>query len=391
MKASLIARREIRSHLSDVADLAFGLALPVLLTLLILAVFGTPDFFPTAHLVDADGGDAAWAFRGRLADRAQLEILDADEAHRLLERSAIHHVLWIPEGFGAALASGEGAGLRILRRGSGSLEGQVVSAIAHAVLSELAVEADAYRRVRIFADNLGIEPGTVDIDARTDAFLEREAAAPLVGVTTRTVGAVPDMALRTVAGILSMFLLFTVTLGAAGIVEERRSGIVERMKTVGVRPWDLFGGKMAAGIFKGMLQAGIMLALLALLDSPPPAVRLLGALGFSILALLTFGILGLLLGGLARTREQALWAAILFTMISSVSGGTFFEISASPTTAAIARVSPVYYAIQGLQAILEGGGWSAVATPLGLLLGILGILGPTAFWVFRRAWERGLE
>ncbi len=389
MRALIIATREIRAYFSDVADLLFGLALPVLLTLLILAVFGTPDFYPTAHLVDMDSGEGALAFRERLGKRTELQELDPAEANRLLERSAVYHVLWIPAGFSDSLEAGEDARLRILQRGSGSVEGQVVTAIAHAVLSELAIEADARRRVHRFADALGVDDNTVDIDARTDAFLARESSAPLVGVATETVGAQPDMALRTVAGVLGMFLLFTVTLGGVATVEERRSGVVQRLKTMGVGASDFFVGKLVSGAFKGILQAGIMLALLSLLDVPPELPRLLGALAFAVLALLAFGSFGLLLGGLARTREQALWAAILFTMISAVSGGTFFEVGANPTTAAIARASPVYYAIEGLGGILEGGGGLAIVGPLTVLFAITLILGPIALVCLRRAWERG--
>ena len=69
------------------------------------------------------------------------------------------------------------------------------------------------------------------IDATVTTLLDQARHDPPVTVTSHTIGGdgEGDMVDRLVPGILTMFLLFAVTLGAQTLVEDRRLGTLERL------------------------------------------------------------------------------------------------------------------------------------------------------------------
>ena len=60
---------------------------------------------------------------------------------------------------------------------------------------------------------------------------------------------------------------------------------------------------------------------------------------------------GLVIGAAARTRDQAIWAAVFFTMFMTIFGGTFFAVADGPL-AVIARFTINHYAIESMESIL---------------------------------------
>lgn len=351
-----IALIELKRYLADRGDLAFSIALPIVLFGLMYGVFqGETSFRGTAHVVDLDGGPHAVELMARLGDQEGLTVkrYSPQEADDALERSAILTAVVIPAGFSAALETGQPAELTFKQRGSGGDEGQIVAAIVQGVAERLAGEVRVRRRVAAALDGSGVTPG--EIDATMASLFARVRAEPPVSVDTTVVGGGNDEIDRLMPGIVVMFLLFAVTLGAQTLVEERRIGTLERLLTTRLSIDQLFLGKFLAGVSRATLQAAILISL---------AFAALGVGGFwayiqmlfySVLVAAAVSAIGLVIGALARTRDQAAWTAVFFTMFMTVFGGTFFDLAEGSIMEVVSRFTLNRYAIDGMERILDGG------------------------------------
>ena len=64
--------------------------------------------------------------------------------------------------------------------------------------------------------------------------------------------------------------------------------------------------------------------------------------------------IGLTIAALARTRDQAVWAAVVFTMSMTIFGGTFFDVGEG-ALATISQFTITGYAVGAMTAILSSG------------------------------------
>jgi hypothetical protein len=75
------------------------------------------------------------------------------------------------------------------------------------------------------------------------------------------VGSSPDPVNQFLPGIVTMFVLFAITLSARAIVEERKKGTLERLLTTRLSVGQLFLGKFLANVSRGFVQTLILLVL----------------------------------------------------------------------------------------------------------------------------------
>ena len=146
-----IAALETKRFLLDRGDLAFSLALPIVLFALMYGTFGGGESFNgTAHVVNLDGGPAALSLIEGLdaADGVDVETHSLSDADKGLDRSSFLSVAVIPEGFSEALGDGEQTSLIFKQRGSGGDEGQIINGMIRAIAQEMAGEAQVHSVVR---------------------------------------------------------------------------------------------------------------------------------------------------------------------------------------------------------------------------------------------------
>ena len=104
-----IALLELKLFLNNRAELAFSIALPILLFALMYAALSTEsDVFTPASVVDLDGGAQARELVARLdsLDAVQVEERTESDAIAALDRSAILFAVVIPAGFSEAMEAG---------------------------------------------------------------------------------------------------------------------------------------------------------------------------------------------------------------------------------------------------------------------------------------------
>ena len=359
----LVAFLEAKRYLADRGDLAFSIALPIALFALMYGVFsGDTQFSADAHIVDEDGGPAARELIDRVdaVEGLSVRLRDRADADAALDRSAIFTAIVIPAGFSSGLAGGEPVALTLRQRGSGGQEGQIVASIVTEQARRLAGEYEVRAVVR------GLAAGSGVADARVDEVVARWAEevrrAPPVVVERATVGggaAVSDreaLVERLMPGIVVMFLLFAVMVGSQSLVEERRIGTLERLMTTRLGVGQLFLGKYLAGLVRGVMQATVLLSLgfVALRVAGPGTY--VQAIAFAAVVASAVSAIGLMLGSIAKTQDQAVWTGVFFTMFMTVFGGTFFDVGDEGFLAVMSRFTLNRYAIDAFEEILSGTG-----------------------------------
>ena len=357
-----IALLELKLFLNNRAELAFSIALPILLFALMYgALSSESDVFTPASVVDLDGGPHARELVRRLDSLAAVKVEERTEADAdaALDRSAILFAVVIPDGFSEAMEAGETAPLIFRQRGNGGDTGQIVAAIVRGIARDMA--ADARVRVqtqRALVDSV-VPPDRIEAEVETQLAFMR--ASPPVAVALRRPGQEPGtessdgLFSRLLPGLIVMFVMFSVTLAAQAMVEDRRTGTLERLMTTRLGVNQLFAGKLLSGIMRAMFQTVVMLSLAFVVFRPGGALAFVELLAFALLAAAAFTGVSLVIGAVARTRNQAAWAAVFFTLLMVVFSGTFFEITEGSLMHSISRATINAYAIDAMQNIIGSG------------------------------------
>ena len=357
-----IALLELKLFVNNRAELAFSIALPILLFALMYgALSSESEVFTPASVVDLDGGPRARELVERLDSLEAVEVEERSEAdaNDALDRSAILFAVVIPAGFSDALEAGEPAQLVFRQRGNGGDTGQIVAAIVRGIARDMATDA----RVRVQTER-----------ALADSSVSQDRIEEEVGIQLASLRANPPVTVevlrpgqelnndgndglfsRLLPGLIVMFVMFSVTLAAQAMVEDRRTGTLERLMTTRLGVNQLFVGKLLSGVLRAMFQTVVMLSLAFVVFRPAGPLAYVELLAFALLAAAAFTGVSLVIGAMARTRNQAAWAAVFFTLLMVVFSGTFFEITEGSLLHSISRATINAYAIDAMQNIIGKG------------------------------------
>ena len=367
-----IALLELKLFLNNRAELAFSIALPILLFALMYgALSSDSEVFTPASVVDLDGGIHARELVARLDSLPEVEVEERTEADAdaALDRSAILFALVIPEGFSDALDAGEPAPLVFRQRGNGGDTGQIVAAIVRGIARDMASDVRVrHYTQRALADS-DVPPER--IEAEVEAQVASLRANPPVSVEVRRTSdklragedaeqeeegtSSDDLFARLLPGLIVMFVMFSVTLAAQAMVEDRRTGTLERLMTTRLGVNQLFAGKFLSGVARAMFQTLVMLSLAFVVFRPGGPLVFVELLAFALLAAAAFTGVSLVIGAVARTRNQAAWSAVFFTLLMVVFSGTFFVITEGTLMHSISRATINAYAIDAMQNIIGRG------------------------------------
>jgi len=366
----LVALREVRTYLQDKADLAFSLLLPIAIFALMYGAFGGQSIFHgTAYVVNEDQGGTYSALLLEQLDKLEnldVELLSLSEADSKLERSNILMALYIPKGFSDKLSSGEPVQLVFKQRGNGGQEGQIVASLVRGTAEEIAQEFQVYSQVSHTLAGRDIPQESIEITVQK--FLNQKGEYPTVEVNEETVGSSPDPVNQFLPGIITMFVLFAITLSARAIVEERKKGTLERLLTTRLSVGQLFVGKFLANTSRGFIQTLILLVLAYAVFQMFTPISFGASLVIALIFAAAASALGLVIASVARTEDGATWIAVFFTMTMVMLGGTFFPIPEGSVLYIISKASINTYANDAFNTIIAQGGSLA---DLGLELGVL--------------------
>jgi ABC-2 type transport system permease protein len=371
-RALFITLNEVRMYLQDKADLAFGLLLPIVTFALMYGAFGGQTMFKaTARVVNEDGGIYSVQLIEKL-DKVKgidVELLKASEADTKLERSDLLLVLFIPSGFSDTLISGGKAELVFKQRGNGGQEGQILSSIIRGVVEEMNQGFQVRSQVKSNLQGKGIPENSIEVTVQN--LLDKERQQPTLGVTEEVMGGSPDFISLYLPGIVTMYVLFSLTMSARAIVEERRRGTLERLLTTRLNAGELFIGKFLSTVARGFVQTLILLVLSYAVFQLFTPLSFLASLVISLVFVAAAAALGMIIASIARTEDAANWIAVVFTMFMVMMGGTFFQVAEGSVLATIGKVSINTYANEAFRTLIsEGGSLGDAVQPLVVMAGV---------------------
>ena len=372
-RALYITFNEVRLFLQDKGELAFALLLPIVTFALMYGAFGGDNIFTaTASIVNNDTGE----YSQRLIDGIEavpgisVDLITSAEAERKLDRSDLLMVIEIPADFSQSLSGGGQSQIVFKQRGNGGQEGQILASIVRGVAGAIDQEFQVRAGVAAFTEGTAISPGQVT--AAVQQYLGEERQNPTVTVSEETLGGGPDFINLFLPGIITMYVLFTLTLSARTIVEERRRGTLERLLTTRLSATELFLGKYFSATARGFVQTLILLALSYAVFQLFTPLGFLYALIIALLFSAACGALGLVIAAVARTEDGATWIGVVFTMATVMLGGTFFEVTSGSVLAKVGVFSINTYANEAFRTIInEGGGLGQTWPQLAVLGGVI--------------------
>jgi len=371
-RALFITLNEVRLYLQDKADLAFGLLLPIVTFALMYGAFGGQTMFKaTAQVVNEDKGAYSTQLLEQLdkVEGIKVELLTADEADAKLARSDLLMVLFIPSGFSDSLVSGGKGELLFKQRGNGGDEGQILASIIRSVAEEMNQEFQVRHQVNSTLTGTGIPEDRIEVTVQN--YLAKERQQPAVGVVEEVVGGSPDFVNQYLPGIVTMYVLFALTLSARTIVEERKRGTLERLLTTRLRAGELFFGKFLASVARGFVQTIVLLGLSYAVFQMFTPLSFLESLVVCLIFAAASAALGMVIASIARSEDGATWIAVVFTLIMVMMGGTFFQVSEGSILDTIGKGSISTYANEALRMVVaEGGSLGDTIGNLAVLAGV---------------------
>ena len=368
----IVALREVRTYLRDKGDLAFSLLLPIILFALMYGAFGGDTLFHgTANVVNEDDGIYSTVLLGQLEaiEEVDVELLTAEDADKKLDDSNLLMVIFIPEDFSENLDMGEPTQLLFKQRGNGGDEGLIVASIVRGVAEGINQQFQVYNEVNRALAGIDILPENIRIGVQQ--HLDEERQSPTVVVNEQTVGSTIDPVEIFLPGIVTMFVLFALTLSARTIVEERKNGTLERLLTTRLSVGQLFVGKFLSSVSRGFVQTLILLALGYIVFQIFTPLSFIQSLVIVLIFAAAASALGMVIATIARSEDGASMIAVFFTMATVMVGGTFFTISEDSVLYTLSQFSINTYANSALNTVIvEGGSLGNLGSELGILAGV---------------------
>jgi ABC-2 type transport system permease protein len=195
------------------------------------------------------------------------------------------------------------------------------------------------------------------------------------------------VATRIVGGYAVMFLLFALSNSAAAFFDEKNTGIFQRLLSSPVSRAQLLWSRFLYGVLFGLGQ----LMALFLAGHFLYGVDVFGHLGNLLIVCASVAAactgFGMLLAAVTRSAEAARSLATMLVIIMSACGGAWFPVSFMPEfMQRIAKITIVYWSIEGFNAVLWAGNSLGQLLPiLGILLGTTAVVMTIAVWRLNRS------
>lgn len=368
--ASLVAliRKELLQAFRDKRMMAVVLGIPVLqLTILGFAAnleFNRAD----TVVVDEDRSVRSHDFvKGLAADRTFV-VRYADsvaEASDALRANSATVAVIIPRNYGRDVDSGSPAKVQVLVDGSDPTR----SVAASAALEQYAALAS----LRV---SLGRLPAGASVDVPRITLEPRLLYNPSL---KSRIFIVPGTG-------ASILLIVTAIITAMGLAREREVGTMEQLLVTPIRPVVLMIGKTVPYALFGLVDQALILVVGNLVFDVPMRGSIPLLFCVALVYLVSTLGLGLVVGTLARTQQQALMGAFFIIIPAFLLSGMMTPLEAMPDwVQPITWINPVRYYIEILRSILLRGATLAdIARPFSRLALIAVVFMSIAVVRFRR-------
>jgi ABC-2 type transport system permease protein len=342
-----VFRKDLRLFLRDRSAFAFSLLMPILvITVIASALFSHSDDGPRllVPIVNEDRGPVATTFVKLLGDHANVREVDRAEAERLVRdaHEAAAAIVFPPK-LSKQYLQGNATEIELLTDPAAGSDLGAVKVLLLLMDKEAAALADPFAEDKIRLHEQNLTGNRLEVTV----FEQR------------------------VPGFTLMFVLLAVVFGTSmAMHDERDYGTLARLLVAPGGFTRILLGKLAARFVVGVVQMLVLLAWAhwmfgVSLGSSPVAMLVLTATSvFAVVAA------GMLVAGLAQSREQTLPLGLSFVMALSALGGCWWPQSMQPEW--MSRIAPAVFttwAMRGLNdLVLREGGLGAIVLPAGVLL-----------------------
>lgn len=395
-----IARKDLAQLVRDRKTFMFSLIMPIIFTLLFGYAFGgfsggTSDTRLPIGFLDQDSSRLSKRLRDlaagseviRLENIPTREVADLEQ---LVAEDKLAGAIIVPNGYGRAMLAGKPARLTLIAD-TGTTPGMTVEAEIVSIAGRL---DSAVRTATIMEQVIGVR-------APFEYAFERALTAwknPPITVTETTSIVTPgerqtsrdNPLAHTSPGMMLQFSIAGLMTAAQVIVTERKSRALQRLLTTATNRLHILLGHYLAIFtlifcqFITLVSFGALVLQVNYL-SEPGAILLV-----AISAALCIAALGLLIGMLAKSDEQATIFSLVPMFLLAGLGGAWVPLEVTGATfQVIGHVSPVAWAMDGFKNIsIRRLGIESVLLPACALMGYAMLFFLLAAWRFRTSEER---
>jgi len=393
-----IALKDLRQLMRERETFLFLLLMPIIFTLLFGYAFGGfgsgegDPRLPVGYL-DEDGSPISRQLHGLLANSEVLRLDEdsaraPDELERLVSEDDLAAAIIVPAGFGEAALAASPLPLALIA--------DIASSAGSAVQSEALVATQRLMSaVRTAAIVVQVSGGEARFEDALEGALSKWADPPItIHETATTAIQVQDnrqlSLAHTAPAMMVQFAMAAPMTAGQIIVNERKCRAFHRLLTTATPRFYILLGHFLAMLALILAQFTLLIgfAQLAL------GVDYLRAPGASLLMALATAVcvasMGLLIGILARSEDQAVIFSLIPMFVLSGIGGAWVPLEfTGPTFQAIGHVSPIAWALDGFKNIVSRGlGLGSVLGPCGALLAYAAGFFLLAAWRFRAIQEQ---
>ena len=384
----IIAAKDLAQRVRDRSIFIIGVIAPLALALIFNVVFGGgvndvgQNITLDMGVMDADDGPISDAFAGVIGEIEADGLIElttfADEAaaRSAVDDGAVGAVFLLGDSLSEDILSGSDATIEVV----GNVDAPTTTQIASAIAEQFA---------------LGVRRGNTGAVASLLAGVvgpaELEAVATEAGITdpVLSLGSIPaatrqlDASTYFVAGLSVFFLFFIAGMAVTSMLDERREGTMFRLLAAPISPAAVVAGKSLASVVIGLLAMLILVVastfLMGASWGPVVGVAILViAVVLAVISIMT------LVGGFAKTAEQAGNLQAIVAVTLGMLGGTFVPISGDGFLARLSLITPNAWFLRGLGDMAGGGVADAIPAVL-VLLATAVIAGGIGLVIVRKA------
>lgn len=360
-----ITAKDLRQRLRDKSFFLLGILTPLSLGFVLNLVFGGLDegeLEVRIGVVDIDRSSASQDLEAEISDLdgnggLQVTSLPAD-TDTVTEIDGLDAIVVIPAGFGDAVVDGA-PGLRIIENPDRPVQAGVAGSIADG----FAAEMERTRLLAAAGDQLGEQPDLSAVVA--DVRLEQESPG----------GASLGTNARLMAGMAIMFVFFTVMFGVTTLLNEKEDGTLARLLAAPIPRSSILASKALVSYVLGVLATLILMVTGTLLIGAEWGPWL-GVIMLVLAAVLTAVAVMAVVAGLAKTTEGAGATGSIIAVGLALLGGSWFRVEGDGVLGMLARATPHFWFLEGLENLAGSASWTVVA-PSVIALAAIAVIGGT--------------
>jgi ABC-2 type transport system permease protein len=402
-----VAWKDLLIVLKDKGALAVYFLMPLLFASLLGMIFGTTGSEENkieiaVLLVNQDSGSYGQMLADGLKQADVLlveELTDTAQADQRVADGDAPAAVVIPDNLSAKIDAGEPVAVTIIKDPTQQEAANIVAGIANQAMAEISVLGElSYGIHTVLAQSPDYDRAPAEliqaIEAQTLGVMwtrvQQMRQAPVIAVKGEVVAGAEEAQpwnpiTYYIPGFAVAFAFFLIGQMAASLLREKEEGTFRRLLSSPMSHASIIGGKILAYMGIVFLQVIVLFAVGNALFKMPLGGSPLALVLLTLVLALASASLGLLLGALCRTSQQADRLGMVVGFVLLALGGSIFPFFRSESfIGTLSRLTPNAWAVEGYMELLaDDSGLLQVAPNILIVLGFALLFFALAVWRFK--------